>query len=76
MLNVSYLTNISMIKYNVEFKEESVFCELQGIQFIEKFTILVERLLEYQTEINDENIDNKINCTVNILVSRLHLKSY
>jgi len=44
------------------------FFKFQGIRFVEIITGLLERLLEYRTVINDENKENRMNCTVNLLV--------
>lgn len=46
-----------------------VFIEFQGKRFVKIVTGLLERLLEYRTVINDENKENRMNCTVNLLVS-------
>jgi len=45
-----------------------VIVEFQGIRFVKIVTGLLERLLEYRTVINDENKENRMNCTVNLLV--------
>lgn len=47
-----------------------VIIEFQGIRFVKIVTGLLERLLEYRTVINDENKENRMNCTVNLLVRR------
>lgn len=44
------------------------FIKFQGIRFVKIVTGLLERLLEYRTVINDENKENRMNCTVNLLV--------
>ena len=42
----------------------------EGIRFVELVTKLMERLLDYRTVISvDDNIDNRMSCTVNVLVS-------
>lgn len=43
----------------------------QGIRFVQIVTGLLERLLEYRSVINDENKENRMNCTVNLLVRRI-----
>lgn len=43
----------------------------QGIRFVQIVTGLLERLLEYRSVINDENKENRMNCTVNLLVIRI-----
>ena len=41
-----------------------------GIRFVGLVTKLMERLLDYRTVIlGDDNIDNRMSCTVNVLVS-------
>ncbi|KAK3913017.1 Dedicator of cytokinesis protein 1 [Frankliniella fusca] len=39
----------------------------QGIRFVTTVTRLMERLLEYRCVINDENKENRMSCTVNLL---------
>lgn len=41
----------------------------QGMRFVTTVTRLMERLLEYRCVINDENKENRMSCTVNLLVS-------
>lgn len=41
----------------------------QGVQFVKMVTKLMERLLEYRNIIHDENKENRMSCTVNLLVS-------
>ncbi|XP_025835960.1 dedicator of cytokinesis protein 1 [Agrilus planipennis] len=38
-----------------------------GIKFVKMVTMLMERLLEYRCIINDENKENRMSCTVNLL---------
>lgn len=40
-----------------------------GLRFVNVITRLIERLLEYRCIINDDNNDNRMTCTVNLLVS-------
>lgn len=41
-----------------------------GIRFVGLVTKLMERLLDYRTVVlGDDNIDNRMSCTVNVLVS-------
>lgn len=40
----------------------------QGMRFVTTVTRLMERLLEYRCVINDENKENRMSCTVNLLV--------
>ena len=40
----------------------------QGIEFVEMIKELMQRLLEYRAVINDENRENRMSCTVNLLV--------
>lgn len=42
-----------------------------GVKFVKTVTRLMERLLEYRCIINDENKENRMSCTVNLLVSKL-----
>lgn len=47
-----------------------------GIRFVGLVTKLMERLLDYRTVIvGDDNIDNRMSCTVNVLVSDLRSMS-
>ncbi|KAG8228173.1 hypothetical protein J437_LFUL014408 [Ladona fulva] len=39
----------------------------QGVKFVKTVTRLMERLLEYRFIINDENKENRMSCTVNLL---------
>ena len=41
----------------------------QGLMFVETVKRLMQRLLEYRAVINDENKENRMSCTVNLLVS-------
>ena len=41
----------------------------QGLQFVEVIKELLQRLLEYRAILNDENKENRMSCTVNLLVS-------
>ena len=46
-----------------QFKED-------GVRFVGLITKLMERLLDYRTVVlGDDNIDNRMSCTVNVLVS-------
>ena len=50
------------------FSNHSVLRE-EGIRFVELVTKLMERLLDYRSVISaDDNIDNRMSCTVNVLV--------
>lgn len=40
----------------------------QGVRFVKTVSRLMERLLEYRCIINDENKENRMSCTVNLLV--------
>lgn len=40
-----------------------------GVKFVDVVTRLIERLLEYRCIINDENKENRMSCTVSLLVS-------
>ena len=40
----------------------------QGLQFVEVIKELLQRLLEYRAILNDENKENRMSCTVNLLV--------
>lgn len=40
-----------------------------GVKFVKMVTRLMERLLEYRCIITDENKENRMSCTVNLLVS-------
>lgn len=42
----------------------------EGIKFVKIVTRLMERLLEYRCIINDENKENRMSCTVSLLVSK------
>lgn len=43
----------------------------QGQTFVQGVTKLMERLLDYRTVVQgDDNIDNRMSCTVNVLVSK------
>lgn len=47
-----------------QFKED-------GVRFVGLITKLMERLLDYRTVVlGDDNIDNRMSCTVNVLVSK------
>jgi len=43
------------------------------MKFVKTVTRLMERLLEYRFIITDENKENRMSCTVNLLVSTLFL---
>ncbi len=45
---------------------------VQGIKFVTTVTRLMERLLEYRCIINDESRENRMICTVNLLVRKTH----
>ena len=40
----------------------------QGLSFVDMIKELLQRLLEYRDVIHDENRENKMSCTVNLLV--------
>ena len=40
----------------------------QGLLFVEVIKQLLQRLLEYRAILNDENKENRMSCTVNLLV--------
>jgi len=40
----------------------------QGLLFVEVIKELLQRLLEYRAILNDENKENRMSCTVNLLV--------
>ena len=44
----------------------------QGVKFVRTVTRLMERLLEYRFIITDENKENRMSCTVNLLVFMRH----
>ncbi|XP_026809422.1 dedicator of cytokinesis protein 1 isoform X2 [Rhopalosiphum maidis] len=46
----------------------------QGNRFVKIVTGLLERLLEYRAVINDENKENRMNCTVNLLNFYMDIK--
>lgn len=46
-----------------------------GVKFAKTVTRLMERLLEYRCIINDENKENRMSCTVNLLVNIIVLGS-
>jgi hypothetical protein len=48
----------------------------QGIKFVKTVTRLMERLLEYRFIITDENKENRMSCTVNLLVSMNYYCSF
>lgn len=41
-----------------------------GETFVKLVVRLMERLLDYRTIMHDENKENRMSCTVNVLVSR------
>lgn len=54
----------------------SYFVLSQGIKFVKTVTRLMERLLEYRFIITDENKENRMSCTVNLLVSMHYYWSF
>ncbi|XP_050543349.1 dedicator of cytokinesis protein 1 isoform X2 [Daktulosphaira vitifoliae] len=46
----------------------------QGIRFVKIVTCLMERLLEYRAVVDDENKENRMNCTVNLLNFYMDIK--
>ena len=40
----------------------------EGLAFVETVKELLQRLLEYRSILNDESKDNRMSCTVNLLV--------
>lgn len=47
-----------------------------GENFVTLVVRLLERLLDYRTIMHDENKENRMSCTVNVLVSWLLLKAF
>ena len=47
-------------------EKHSRLCD-QGLKFVRTVTRLIERLLEYRSIITDENRENRMSCTVNLL---------
>lgn len=45
-----------------------------GETFVKLVVRLMERLLDYRTIMHDENKDNRMSCTVNVLVSETLIK--
>lgn len=43
-----------------------------GVKFVKMITRLMKRLLEYRCIITDENKENRMSCTVNLLVNCVH----
>ena len=43
----------------------------EGLAFVETIKELLQRLLEYRSIITDESKENRMSCTVNLLVSML-----
>ena len=41
----------------------------EGLAFVETIKELLQRLLEYRSIITDESKENRMSCTVNLLVS-------
>lgn len=41
----------------------------QGLEFVDMIKELMQRLLEYRDVVHDENRENRMSCTVNLLVS-------
>ncbi|XP_050420571.1 dedicator of cytokinesis protein 1 isoform X2 [Adelges cooleyi] len=46
----------------------------QGVRFVKIVTCLLECLLEYRAVVNDENKENRMNCTVNLLNFYMDIK--
>jgi len=47
----------------------------QGQHFVETMTKLMECLLEYRNVVTDENKENRMSCTVNVLVSQMIIQT-
>ena len=63
ILLFSLLELFSNCSQPAQFKED-------GTRFVGLITKLMERLLDYRTVVlGDDNIDNRMSCTVNVLVS-------
>lgn len=60
--NMFYCIMTDLCSQHSNLKEE-------GVKFVEIVTKLMERLLEYRCIITDENKENRMSCTVNLLVS-------
>lgn len=52
-----------------ELCEKHTSLKESGLRFVKVVTRLIERLLEYRCIIDDDNNDNRMTCTVNLLVS-------
>ena len=50
------------------FEQHSIM-KREGLAFVETIKELLQRLLEYRSILNDESKDNRMSCTVNLLVS-------
>lgn len=62
--NLFRATMLSLCEQHSSFKT-------QGVKFVKTVSRLMERLLEYRCIITDENKENRMSCTVNLLVSIL-----
>ncbi len=49
--------------------EKNAVLKVPGLKLVETVHELTQLLLEYRSVINDENKDNTMSCTVNLLVS-------
>ena len=49
--------------------ESNQALRIAGVQFVQIFQELMQRLLEYRDVVHDEIRENKMSCTVNLLVS-------
>ena len=56
-------------KLMLELCEKHSSMREQGVRFVNTVTDLMKRLLEYRAIMKDENEENKMSCTVNLLVS-------
>ena len=63
-------------RLNDLFKKHPTLSEI-GTNFVSLVTKLMERLLDYRTVIQgDESIDNRMSCTVNVLVSAFFITTW
>lgn len=54
------------------FEQHSVM-RREGLAFVDTIKELLQRLLEYRAILNDESKDNRMSCTVNLLVGIMFL---
>lgn len=74
-LDILFEGNCGDVEYKNLFKsimlslcEQHSSFKTQGVKFVKTVARLMERLLEYRTVITDENKENRMSCTVNLLV--------